>query len=177
MKNIKHSQSVSKERNDKVLNLLLITQGEIQLYVVMKGFNNFMYNSTKHEQKKYFCMHCLQSFTSEDILIKHKSTCMEVNGDQSINMPSPENSILKFQNYHKQLQAPFIIYADFESILEKIPGCQPNNTQSFTEKYQEHVDCGYRYKVVCCYGDKYSKPVTFVRGKHAVCYLYSFRTC
>ena len=33
---------------------------------------------------------------------------------------------IKFQNYHKQLQAPFAIYADFEVITEKVSGCTPN---------------------------------------------------
>ena len=30
------------------------------------------------------------------------------------------------------------------------------------------MDCGYGYKLVCCYDDKYSKPVETYRGKGAV---------
>ena len=63
---------------------------------------------------------------------------------------------------------PFVIYADFEAITEKISGCQPNNDKSYTEAYQKHTDCGYGYKVVCCYDDKYSKPITIHRGEKAV---------
>ena len=63
---------------------------------------------------------------------------------------------------------PFVIYADFEAITEKISGCQPNNDKSYTEAYQKHTDCGYGYKVVCCYDDKYSKPETTYRGEKAV---------
>ena len=37
-----------------------------------------------------------------------------------------------------------------------------------TEAYQRHKDCGYGYKVVCCYDDKYSKPVQIYRGENAV---------
>ena len=59
----------------------------------------------------------------------------------------------------KQLPVPFVIYADFESITEKISGCQPSDRQSYTEKYQKHTACSFGYKVVCHYDKKYSKDV------------------
>ena len=68
----------------------------------------------------------------------------------------------------KQLSVPFVIYADFEAITEKVDSCQPNNEKSYTEAYQNHKDCGYGYKVVCCYDDKYSKPVQIYRGENAI---------
>ena len=73
-----------------------------------------------------------------------------------------------FNNFHKQLPVPFMIYADFEAITEKIEGCQQDVGKSYTEAYQKHVDCGYGYKVVCCYDDKYSKPIQIYRGEKAV---------
>ena len=63
---------------------------------------------------------------------------------------------------------PFVIYADFEAITEKIQGCRQNNDSSYTEAYQKHTDCGYGYKVVCCYDDKYTKPTQIYRGPKAV---------
>ena len=63
---------------------------------------------------------------------------------------------------------PFVIYADFEAITEKITGCQQKEEKSFTEAYQKHTDCGYGYKVVCCYDNKYSKPEQIYRGEKAV---------
>ena len=83
-------------------------------------------------------------------------------------MPTKDNNILKFNNFHKQIQVPFVIYADFEAITEKLYGCQPNDNKSHTEAYQKHTDCGYGYKLVCCYDDKYSKQVTIYRGEKAV---------
>ncbi|XP_068738984.1 uncharacterized protein [Montipora capricornis] len=83
-------------------------------------------------------------------------------------MPTKDDNILKFNNFHKQLPVPFVIYADFEAITEKISGCQPNDDKSYTEAYQRHTDCGYGYKVVCCYDDKYTKPVQIYRGEKAV---------
>ena len=40
--------------------------------------------------------------------------------------------------------------------------------RSYTEVYQTHEDCGYVYKVVCCYKKKYSKPIQAYQGENAV---------
>ena len=127
-----------------------------------------MYNQTKHKSKKHFCMFCLQHFTSEEILNKHKENCIEINGTQAIKMPDKSNNILKFNNFHKQLPVPFVIYADFEALTEKVSGCKPNTDKSFTHAYQKHTDRGYGYKVVCCYDAKYTKPIKIYRGPKAV---------
>ena len=159
---------VSKEKYDNQMNLLLITENENKHYVLIKDFNSFMYNKTKHKERKHFCMHCLLGFSSERVLNNHEDNCIQVNGTQAVKTPDKDNNILKFNNFHTQLPVPFVIYADFEAITEKISGCQPNNDKSYTEAYQKHTDCGYSYKIVCCYDDKYSKPVTIYRGEKAV---------
>ncbi|KAL9989302.1 hypothetical protein ACROYT_G003836 [Oculina patagonica] len=159
---------VSKEKFDNQMNLLLITKDENKHYVLIKNFNKFMYNQTKHRDKKHFCMHCLQCFSSERVLNDHKDNCIQVNGEQAVKMPNKDNNILKFNNFHKQQQVPFVIYADFEAITEKISGCKPNDDKSYTEAYQKHTDCGYGYKVVCCYDDKYTKQTKIYRGEKAV---------
>ena len=159
---------ISKEKYEKHMELLLITEDENKHYVLIKDFNRFMYNQTKHEHKKHFCMHSLQCFSSEEVLNNHKNNCIQVNGEQAIKMPDKNNNTLKFNNFHKQQPVPFVIYADFEAITEKISGCQPNNNKSFTDAYQKHTDCGFGYKVVCCYDDKYSQPLKIYRGEKAV---------
>ena len=158
---------ISKEKYQDHMELLLITEGENKHYVLIKDFNKFMFNQTKHEHRKYFCMYCLQCFSREDVLTEHKNNCISINGKQAINMPEKGDKVY-FKNHHKQLPVPFVIYADFEALTEKIQGCQPNNEKSYTEAYQKHTDCGYGYKVVCCYDDKYSKPVQIHRGENAV---------
>ena len=159
---------VSKEKYERQMNLLLITEDENKHYVLIKDFNRFMFNQTKHEHRKHFCMHCLQCFSSEEVLNNHKNNCIQVNGTQAVKMPNKDNNTLKFNNFHKQQPVPFVIYADFEAITEKISGCQPNNNKSFTDAYQKHTDCGFGYKVVCCYDDKYSQPLKIYRGEKAV---------
>ena len=158
---------ISKEKYQDHMELLLITEGENKHYVLIKDFNKFMFRQNKHEHKKHFCMYCLQCFSREDVLTEHKNNCISINGKQAINMPEKGDKVY-FKNHHKQLPVPFVIYADFEALTEKIQGCQPNNEKSYTEAYQKHTDCGYGYKVVCCYDDKYSKPVQIHRGENAV---------
>ena len=132
------------------------------------NFNKFMYNQTKHQHRKHFCMYCLQCFNSRDVLNNHKTNCMVINGQQAIQIPEKDNNILQFTNFHKQMPVPFVIYADFETITEKVQGCQPNNDKLYTETFQNHKDCGYGYKVICCYDNKYTKPAQIYRGENAV---------
>ena len=127
----------------KNMNLILITKDESEHYVLIEDFNKFMFKQTKHKESKHFCMHCLQCFSSERVLNNHKDNCIQVNGTQAVKMPDKDNNILKFNNFHKQLPVPFVIYADFEAITETIHGCPPNNNKSYTEAYQKHTNCGY----------------------------------
>ena len=159
---------VSKEKYEDHMELLLVTKNENKHYVLINDFNKFMYNQTKHKERKHFCMYCLQCFSSERVLSNHKENCIQVNGKQAVKMPDKDNNILKFNNFHKQQPVPFVIYADFEAITEKIHGCQQDGNKSYTEAYQRHTDCGYGYKVVCCYDDKYTKPIQIYRGEKAV---------
>ena len=157
-------------KNEKVLNLLLISKGAKRHYVLIKDFNRMMYNKTKHQERKHFCMHCLQCFITEEILTKQKSNCMIINEEQAIRMRQ-EGSMVQFENYHKQMPVPFVIYADFEAITEKASGCQPDGAKSYSDKYKKHTGCSYGYKVVCCYDDKYSKPVRIYRGENSISYF------
>ena len=109
-------------------------------------------------------MHRLQRFSSKDVLIRHKTNCIVINGEQAIRMPQKVNT-LHFQTHHRQIQVPFVIYADLEAITEKVQGCTPENIKSRTNKYQKHTGCSYGYKVVSCYeycqkiAGKFNKPL------------------
>ena len=43
---------VSKQKNEDILNLLLIAKDENKHYVLIKDFDRMMYNQTKHNEKK-----------------------------------------------------------------------------------------------------------------------------
>ena len=109
---------VSKEKYERELNLLLIDEH----YVLIDDFNRFMFGITKNKDRKYFCMYCLRRYHTEEALNNHKEVCMVINGAQAVKMPiaSEKEKWMKFRNYKRQLMALFVIYADFESIVEKV---------------------------------------------------------
>ena len=93
---------ISKEQFDDVLNLLLFSENENTHYCLINDFNRFMFHQTNHKNKKHFCMHCLQCFSSEKVLSKHKEICLEINGKQATKMPKVGSKI-GFKNFKKHL--------------------------------------------------------------------------
>ena len=141
------------------MNLILLINDDKSYYVYIKDFDRFMFHKTRNKNKKWFCKSCLQCFSSENVLIKHKENCLSINGKQSVKL---EKGIIKFENYFKQIPVPFKIYADFECNLRHVE----SNEGSYTKKYQDHIPCSFGYKVVCV-DDRYTKPIIVYRGEHA----------
>ena len=140
--------------------LLLIDDDNNKLhYVYIKDFNRFMFHKTKNKNKKWFCKSCLQCFSKENVLIKHKKDWLSINGVESVKL---EEGIIKFKNYYKQLMAPFKIYTDFECNLKDVE----NYEVSYTKKYQDHIPCSFAYMIVCI-NDRFSKSIVVYRGKNA----------
>ena len=149
------------------IELLWIEEGEKSHYVLIKNFNQFMSSFTKHHGRKYFCLRCLHCCSSARVLENHKQDCLLLNGTQAIKMPEVGSKIY-FRNHKKMLPVPFVIYADFEAITEKINSCQPSDVKSYTSTYQSHKACSYGYKLVCRYDQKYSKPEVIYRGDDCI---------
>ena len=99
------------------MDLLLLINDDKSHYVYIKDFNTFTFHKTKNKNKKWFCKSCLQCFSSENVLIKHKEDCLSINGKQSVKL---EKGIIEFKNYFKQLPVPFKINADFECNLRDV---------------------------------------------------------
>ena len=59
--------------------LLLINDGQSH-YVHIKDFNTLSFHKTKNKNEKWFRKSCLQCFSSENVLIKHKEDCLSING-------------------------------------------------------------------------------------------------
>ena len=66
----------------------------------------------------------------------------------------------------KKIKLPFIIYADFESILVPEDNGKQNPEESYTNKYQKHTACSYGYELVCV-DDKFSNPFKTYLGEDA----------
>ena len=151
--------NISDQKFENLMDLLLMIDENKSHYVYIKDFDRFIFHKTKNKNKKWFCKSCLQCFSSESVLIKHKEDCLSINGQQSVNL---EKGIIEFKNYFKQLPVPFKIYVDFECNLRDVEIYEG----SYTKKYHEHVPCSYAYKVVCI-DDRFSKSIVVFRGKNA----------
>ena len=109
------------------MDLLLLIDDDKSHYMYIKDFDRFMFYKTKNKNKKWFCKSCLQCFSSESVLIKHKENCLSINGKQSVKL---EKGIIKFENYFKQIPVPFKIYADFECNLEGVESYEGSYTKN-----------------------------------------------
>ena len=62
-------------------------------------------------------------------------------------MPQPEKSILRFEKFYRSEKAPFVIYADFESLIKPMDSCNPDQNKSYTMKYQKHEAISFWYYI------------------------------
>ena len=52
----------------------------------LKILTHLYFLKTKNKNKKWFCGSCLQCFSNEKVLIKHKENCLSINGQPSMNL-------------------------------------------------------------------------------------------
>ena len=107
----------------KHIDLLITTQENkdsvSKHYVWIKNFDKLNFRQTKHEHKKHVCRNCLWGFSSKQVLEKHNPRCITLNGEQAVDYPT-KGSTLEFESLQNSLSVPFVIYADLESILQKL---------------------------------------------------------
>ena len=106
------------------INLLLIEKAGKFHYIWIKDLNRLLRDQSKHKERKHFCERCLHGYTREDLLEAHRPDCRGI-GQTAVRVEMPEKGKNKvfFQNHHKQLPVPFIIYADFEALTTLAGSC------------------------------------------------------
>ena len=152
---------LSKSKNERVFNLLLISDGEKQHYCLIKSLSRLLSSQlTNHDHANSFCLNCLNHFPNEEKLKIHEEYCLK---NQSIRIEMPEEgSLVTFIHHNRSIKVPFVVYADFKAFTEEISTCEPNEKFSFTQKYQRHRPSGFCYKIVCFDEQLFNqKPVLF----------------
>ena len=76
-------------------------------------------NESSH--MKHVCRSCLTAFSSQPVLIDHIDRCQK---QKPTNITFSWKDQLKFEDYHKKVNGPIIVYADFECINQ--PTNNPN---------------------------------------------------
>ena len=140
------------------VNLLLVSNHTTNHYCLIKDLNKMLYHLTKHKGKKYFCTHCLHGFTAQVLLQNHIEGCYK-HDPTSVKLPEGRQSFMEFKDWKKTMKVPYVIYADFECILEPIPSSVPGETNL---KRNKHTPCGYSYLVCSSVeGDSPGEAITY----------------
>ena len=149
------------------INLMLTKQGENTHYSLVKRLTALLYDQNRHNESKHFCERCLHGYSRRDLLERHKPECKGLlKSPTRTNMPKQGENKMSFTNHHKQMKAPYVVYADFECLVRKMATCEPDNKQSFTIKTEKHEPCGFSYVVVRSDGQTFG-PYTY-GGEDAV---------
>ena len=125
-----HSKDWKKlESNNKsiALNILYVPHNTEKIrHAYQSKYNLNRENQVILNNGDFYCLNSLQSYPTENKLKKHKKVCD--NHDYCyVEMPEEDNKILKYNQGEKCMKVPFIIYAELESLLEKMNTCHNNN--------------------------------------------------
>ena len=110
-------------------------------------------------------MNCLQGFTEESSRDEHVRYCKN-NESVCIEMPQ-KKPIVQYSDGQFQFKVPFIVYTDFESILEPIQGPGNNLRISSTRGVNIHTPSGWCVRSEFTYGEV-KDPLKLYRGKDCI---------
>ena len=82
-------------------------------------------------------------------------------------MPEEDNKILKYNREEKSMKVPFTIYADLDSLLEKMNTCHNNPENSSTTKINKHTPFAYSLFTHCSF-DTAKNKLDYYRGKNCM---------
>ena len=133
-------------------------------YSLIKSFTRLVKSQITSSKNGsfYICKKCFTHFTRYELLQKQISYCSS-NETVSVRMP-PRNAMLCFNNYHKQLPIPFVVYADFECFTKPMNTCSPNPKESYNYNYQKHEPSGFCFYIKGVV-DKKFKPIIYTKKK------------
>ena len=168
------------ERNvkcKKQVNLLMIVDGEKRHYTTIKSISRLLSKLNGKTRRAYhFCMNCLNGFRTESARDKHSEYCSS-NGHVKVKMPTEKEKWLKFHDGQYQFKVPFMLYADFESILKPVDKryrdkmntmkADRKDKAPYTEKINTHIPSGWCVHITFAYRDV-SDPLKMYRGKDCV---------
>ena len=117
--------------------LLLLTKGETFHYTAVTNLNRLL--NTNHlictRIQNIWCQSCFLGFRVQQAYEKHLPLCGQLDS-QATMYTMPVEKQLKFSDWHKSVSPAFVVYADFESVLEDT--CDASRPQ-------KHMPCAAAY--------------------------------
>ena len=101
---------------ERHVDLLLIERDGVQHCTTIRNFSRLVGRQlSNHGQTVHCCRRCVHAYSSQELLDAHARDCCHVQRTKV-----PKEPRCRFTNIQKQLLAPFVVYADFESILQRV---------------------------------------------------------
>ena len=151
------------KRNNQV-NLLMITDGDTNWhYLAIKSISGLLRGITSNHNGDFYCLNCLHSYRTKNILKKHEQICKNYNFC-NLEMPDADNNILQSKPGKKSLKNAFVIYADLRCLLLKTNRCNNNPNMSYTTAKALHKPSGYSLLTSSSF-DKSENKQTYYRGR------------
>ena len=122
--------------------ILMIPNGKRWYYLAVKKSSALREIRSNHVGD-FYCLNCLHLVRAKSKLEFHKKVCQNKDfcGVQSI----------EFNQCQKSDKAPSFIYADLESLIKRLDGCQNSFEKSSTTKVVENIPCRYSVSTVWTY--------------------------
>ena len=158
---------------DRHVYLLLFEHG-VHHYTTIRDFSRLVGRLlSSHGHTVHCCRRCLHAYSSQELLDAHALDCCHAQRTKF-----PKDPRCRFTNIQKQLLAPFVVYADFASILQRVDDDEVTDTTqgvaaggdeptSALGPFQEHLPCIFAYKVVSSEVPDFSRPLVSYRGEDA----------
>lgn len=154
-------RSESMNKKARHINLLLVENEDKSHYCLIKNLPRLVRSQiTKHHGNLFFCDTCLSFFKLQEDLTNH------VCGETAYFLPE-KGSFLQFKNYDKKQDVPYVIYADFETMLQPVHGCEPNPNIANTTDLHHHIPIAFGYNIICSVDETQNRYVSY-RGRDCV---------
>lgn len=151
-----HPLKVAKDEKKNHIDLLYLTKNNNSHYCLIKDLWKLVGSQiSKNEHKKYICKMCLQSFSCTENLEDHKNYC-GMNKPVKTILPRKGDNILEFDKFNQSVKVPFVIYADFESVLKELENEKQTDNPDCGKKsikFQEHIPSNFVYYIKYANGE------------------------
>ena len=145
----------------------MVSKDGIRHYTAIRSLSRLLSSKNSNtKRKQHFCMNYLQGFTQELSRDQHQAYC-EDNESVRVEMPK-QGSTVEFKDGQNQFRVPYIMYADFELILEPMDPVEPgSSSQPYTNEVNHHTPSGWCVYSKFAYGDV-DNPLRTYRGKDCI---------
>jgi hypothetical protein len=148
----------------KILNLLMVQKRSGKSaenhFLVITDVNKYLRavyeneDKSKSYKKAFFCLNCLNSFSSDRKVKEHEQLC-SLNKPRLEVMPEKDKSEIKFKHFEHQHKLDYVAFLDFEcalpSTLKKCSICRSLKCKcdaSFTDVLSKQEPIGYSFVVL-----------------------------